>query len=203
MAIKTENADMDKYEKLRKPILDIINFTNSLDQAYREKCFEVLLNHYLATNQDTNTNAFSSTLQENKANIITHKYQHEYPFELRTFLQENNITEEIINKLFLREKGEVKPIYNILEKKKAVAQIQIALLTAFENALMVPNGAIEFQMKNARQRCVERSLYDNNDFIYNFKIRAGLFTSLDNEVVKLTLIGKTELANVMVMLSKQ
>jgi len=50
---------------------------------------------------------------------------------------------------------------------------------------------------------VERSLYDNNDFIYNFKIRAGLFASLDSEVVKLTPIGKTELANVMNAVSKQ
>ena len=58
-------------------------------------------------------------------------------------------------------------------------------------------------MKNARQRCVERSVYDNNDFIYNFRIRAGLFTSLDSDVVRLTPIGKTELANVMVMVSKQ
>ncbi len=203
MAINDLTPELDKYEKLRKPILDIINFTNTLDKEYREKCFEVLLTHYLATNGETNTNIYSPILQESKANLTGPKLPHDYPFELKTFLQENNISEEIINKLFLREKGEVRPIYKILEKKKAVAQIQIALLTAFENALMVPNGALEFPMKNARQRCVERSLYDNNDFIYNFKIRAGLFTSLDSEVVRLTPVGKTELANTMVMISKQ
>ena len=201
MAINPVAPEVEKYEKLKKPILDIINFTNTLDKEYREKCFEVLLNHYLATNGETNI--YSSILQESKANFTVPKLQHDYPLELKTFLQEYNISEEIINKLFLREKGEVRPIYKILEKKKAVAQIQIALLTAFENALMVPNGALEFPMKNARQRCVERSLYDNNDFIYNFKIRAGLFASLDSEVVKLTPIGKTELANVMNAVSKQ
>ena len=200
MSTTAETSEADKYEKLRKPILNIINFTNTLDKEYREKCFEVLLKQYLANNGETNI--YSSILQESKVNVVLPKTQ-DYPLELKTFLQENNISEETINKLFLREKGEARPIYKIIEKRKAVAQIQIALLTAFENALIAPNGALEFQMKTTRQRCVEYNVYDNNDFIFNFKNRAGLFTNLDSDVVRLTPIGKVELANAMAVISKQ
>ena len=107
--------------------------------------------------------------------------------------------------MFLREKGEARPIYKISEKRKAIAQIQIALLTAFGNALVTPNAAFEFSIKTVRQRCIDCNVYDSNDFICNFKNKAGLFSSLynENEVVKLTPIGKTELANVMTTISKQ
>jgi hypothetical protein len=198
MATNVETSgEAIEYEKFRKPIQDIINFTNTIDEVYREKCFEVLLNHYLSNNIKLKINSLQ---QENKNNA---PIAQELPIDLRAFLQENMISEETVNKLFLREKGEARPIYKITEKRKAVAQIQIALLTAFENAPLAPNGAFEFSLKTVRQRCVEYHVYEGTDFMFNFKNRAGLFTSLDHEVVKLTPIGKTELANIMTTVSKQ
>ncbi len=113
----------------------------------------------------------------------------------------NTQDEETINKLFIREKGVVQPIYKISEKRKAVAQILIALLTAFENALATPNAAFEFSIKTVRQRCMDCNVYET-DFILNFKNRAGLFHNVDSEVVKLTPTGKAELANVIAYISK-
>ncbi len=199
MATNAETYGEDiEYEEFRKPIQDIINFTNTIDERYREKCFEVLLNHYLSNNTEMKIN--SSILLENKNDA---SLAQDLPIDLRTFLQENMISEETVNKLFLREKGEVRPIYKITEKRKAIAQIQIALLAAFENALVMPNAAFEFPMKTVRQRCVDYNVYEGIDFMFNFKNRAGLFTNLDNEVVKLTPIGKTELANIITAISKQ
>jgi hypothetical protein len=108
-----------------------------------------------------------------------------------------------LNKLFIIEKGEARPIYKINEKRKAIAQIQIALLAAFENALVSLNNSFEFSIKTVRQRCMEFCVYESNDFVSNFKNKAGLFNNLDNEFVKLTSLGKTELANVVAALSKQ
>lgn len=178
------------FEKLRKPIQGIIKFTNTIDVKYREKCFEVLLNRYLSKCLEMN---FSASMQNDNSLLGSQ----DVPVELKTFLQENMISEEVVNKLFLRAGGDVRPIYKIAEKKKAVAQIQIALLTALENALVTPNGALEFEMKTARQRCVDYNVYET-EFISNFKNRAGLFTDLDNEVVRLTPIGRTELANLLI-----
>lgn len=175
-------SEANEYEKFRKPIQDIINLTNTIDERYREKCFEVLLNYYLSNSTEMKIN---SSMQENKNNAP--KTQ-DYPLDLKTFLEQNTISQEVVNKLFLREKGEVRPIYKITEKRKASAQIQIALLTAFENALVTPNGAFEFSIKTVRQRCINYNVYDGNDFMFNFRNRAGLFNSLynENEVVKLS-----------------
>lgn len=184
----------NEFEKLRRPIQGIINFVNTIDERYREKCFEVLLNHYLAKGVEMK---ISPSVQENNALPAPDIQASDIPAGLKTFLQENMISEEVVNKLFLRTKGETRPIYKIAEKKKAVAQIQIALLTALENALVTSTGVLEFQMKTARQRCVDYNVYET-ELIFNFKNRAGLFTDLDNEVVRLTPIGRTELANLLI-----
>ncbi len=198
MATNTEtHSEAKEYEKFRKPIQDIINFTNTIEERYREKCFVVLLNHYLSNS----TGMRNSSLMIEYTNDAS--AAQDLPVDLRTFLQENKISEETVNKLFLREKGEARPIYKITEKRKAIAQIQIALLTAFENALVTPNAAFEFPMKTVRQRCLDCNVYEGTDFMFNFKNRAGLFTNLDNEVVKLTPIGKTELANIITTISTQ
>jgi hypothetical protein len=187
--------NISEYEKLRKPIEDIINFTDTIEEAYREKCFEILFTQYLSNHHE----AKSHPIIENKCipQLL------EYPPELKAFIQQRGITEETINKLFLRESGGIHPIYKITEKKRATAQIQVALLTAFENALVTPTGAFEFSMKTARERCVDYNVYDGNDFIFNFKKCAGLFSNVDAEVVKLTPIGKDELANLIAAVSKQ
>jgi hypothetical protein len=187
------SKEANEFEKLKKPIQDIINFANTVDERYREKCFEVLLNHYLSKGVEMK---ISPLMQEDSAFVAS-----DIPAELKKFLQENRISEEAVNKLFSRAGEEVRPIYQITETKKAVAQIQIALLTALENALIAPNGALEFQMKTARQRCVDYGVYET-EFISNFKNRAGLFTDLDNEVVRLTPLGRTELANLLLYFQK-
>jgi hypothetical protein len=198
MATNTETSgEAIEYEKFRKTIEDIIKFTNTIDEVYREKCFEVLLSHYLSNSAGMKN---SSLMLEYTNNVSGAQ---DLPSELKVFLQQNSISEEMMNKFFLREKGEVRPIYKITEKKKSIAQIQIAMLTALENALATPKGAFEFSMNTVRRRCVDYNVYDGFDFMFNFKNRAGLFTSLDHEVVTLTPIGKTELANIINIISKQ
>ncbi len=194
---ETSKGSME-YEKFRKPIQDIINFTNTIDEVYREKCFEVLLNHYISNSAGIR----NSSLMLEYTNMAS-ETQKNLPADLRTFLQENTIPEETVNKLFLMEKGEARPIYTITEKRKAIAQIQIALLAAFENALTSPNGVFEFPINTVRQRCIDYNVYDGTDFMFNFKNRAGLFTNLDHDIVRLTPMGKTELANIINTFSKQ
>ena len=188
---------VNENEKFRKPIQDIINLTNTIDEKYREKCFEVLLNYYLLNNAGMKSR---SSVEEHKNDA---RGIQDLPSDLKAFLEQNNVSEEILDKLFLREKGEVRPKYKITEKRKAAAQIQIALLTAFENAMVTPNAAFEFPLNTVRQRCMENNVYDGGDFFVNFVNAAGLFQSLNYDVVKLTPVGKTELAKIMAVISKQ
>lgn len=198
MTVIAQIPEVADYEKLRKPIQDIIKFTDTIDGQYREKCFEILLGCYITGGVAPKT-GFTVEVARKEGFVTA-----DMNSEMKTFLEEHNITEEILNKLFVRERGEVHPLYKITETKRAKAQIQIALLTAFENALKSPSETFEFQVNTARRRCMDIKMYDGRDFFINFMDHAGLFGSLNNyEVIKLSANGKAELANLILALYKQ
>ena len=196
MIVATEPTQPTQYEKYRKPIQDIINFTDTIDGEYREKCFEILLNHYLTPDAPTNNASNTEAPRRDALNL------EDMSSETKVFLGQNNITADMINRIFVKEKGEVHPTYKLTETRRAKAQIQIALLTALENALRGPSGIFEFSVNAVRQRCIDIKMYDGRDFYINFMDAAGLFGSLNYETIKLSATGKTELAAIVVALSK-
>jgi len=186
------------YEKYRIPIMEIIKFTDTLDAGIQEKCFEVLLKNHLSNGFVVKS---CTTVQspKNEAFVIT-----DMSGEMITFLRQHNINEEALSRLFIKERGQIQPIYKITETKRAKAQIQIALLTAFENALRGPNETFEFQTKTVRARCVDLKFYGGKDFFMNFMDSARLFTNFNSyDVIKLSPEGKTELAKVVAALLRQ
>jgi hypothetical protein len=191
---QTESA---QYEKYRKPIQDIIDFTDTLDVEYREKCFEVLLNYHLSGGVAIRSSV-SVEAPKKDAWVIE-----DLSGETKIFLEQNKISEQVLSKLFVKEKGEIHPIYKITEPKRPKAQIQLALLTAFERALKGASGTFEFSVSTVRQRCMDIKMYDGRDFFINFMDSAGLFVSLNSyEVIKLSEIGKAELVKIVAVLSK-
>ncbi len=198
MTVTPQLPEVSDYEKLRKPIQDIIKFTDTIDGQYREKCFEILLGCYITGGTVPKT-GFTVEVAKKEGFVFE-----DMSSEMKTFLGEHNITKEILDKLFVRDRGEIHALYKITEPKRAKAQIQIALLAAFENALRSPSEAFEFQVNVVRQRCMDIKMYDGRDFFINFVDHAGLFGSLSNyEVIKISPIGKTELANIILALAQQ
>lgn len=202
MTASEEPQKESELEKLRVPIQDIIAFANTLDERYREKCFEVLLNFYLHKNT-VSTSATTEAVSVSKADSAGTPPTLSLP--IRAFLNQNEIPVDIVGKLFLMENGEVVPTYKIKEPKKATAQIQLAMLSALRNALINPATMFEFSIKDVRELCKEHDLYDPPNFTANFRKNGGLFKDLtsDEEHVKLTPDGKTELAETIVAVSKQ
>lgn len=199
MTVTAQPPETCEYEKLRKPIQDIIKFTDTIDGQYREKCFEILLGCYITGGGAVPKTGFTVEAAKKEGFVIA-----DMSSEMKTFLGEHNITEEVLDKLFVRDRGEIRPHYKISETKRPKAQIQIALLTAFENALRSPSETFEFHVNTARQRCMDIKMYDGRDFFINFMDHAGLFGSLNNyEVIKLSANGKAELANLILALYKQ
>jgi hypothetical protein len=191
-------TEVSEYEKFRKPIQDIITFIETIDEKYREKCFEVLLNHYLLNGTVAKVGFSRAEANRNKLFV-----PEDLAVNLKSFLEQNNISEETLKKLFIKEKNEIKPIYKINEKAKAKAQVQIALLTALESALKTASGSFEFVINTVRQRCMDNGVYDGREFFINFLNTAGLYQSLNHEVVKLTPTGEMELVKVIGIVLKQ
>jgi hypothetical protein len=200
MSTPEEIKKESEFEKLRSPIQDIIDFANTIDERYREKCFEILLNSYLAGKSVSFPVAPIQGANPPRVEPLSSPV---LPLPIRAFLNQNNISVDKISKLFLIENGEVVPIYKIQETKKAAAQIQLAMLSALKNALVNPITLFEFSIKDVRELCKEYDVYDLANFTANFKKRVDLFKDLasDEEHVKLTPDGKTELAETIVAVS--
>jgi len=186
--------------ELEKPIQSIIKLVEKLDEKYRLKCFEILLNFYLRKEFKIEAEKEVATGEESG------RKEEEFlvPIDIRAFLQQHSIAEEKVQGLFLMEKNEVRPIYKITTTKRATAQLQIALLTALEHALRKQGNKFEFSIKTVRQKCKDLAVYDGANFSAIFKKSKDLFKDLDDpEHVELSAEGKTELAEVISQVAKK
>jgi hypothetical protein len=186
-------------EELEKPIQDIISLVEKIDERYREKCFEILLNAYLRTELKLPP---KPEIGERETEESAEGFM--IPIDVRAFLQQYNIPEETLQKLFLMDKNEIRPIYTLTTTRKSAAQMQMALLTALENAIGGPGEKFEFSVEIVRQRCKDRLVYDQPNFKAHFKNNKKLFKSLDEEEhVELSAEGLTELAEVISTVTKK
>jgi len=198
----TQTKQSIAFTELEKPIQEIIALTNKIDERYREKCFEILLNFYLKKELQLVTEP--ETEEKGEKEAITKKEGFLIPIDVRAFLQTHSIPEETIKKLFVVDKDEIRPAYKITTIKKAQAQIQIALLVALENAVSKQGNKFEFSIENVRQRCQDYKVYDLANFKAYFKNNTNLFKSLtDEEHVELSPEGQTELAETIILVAKQ
>jgi hypothetical protein len=192
-------ADSD-FERLKKPIHDIIKLTDSLDERYREKCFELLLNFYL--NRESEPKILTTTPSIQPKQVVSSK-EVMLPIDLRAFLQQNGIPEEKALKLFLVDGEEIRPTYKITTTKKSTAQIQIALLASLENAMRKQGNKFEFSKEDIRARCQKHSVYDQKNFINHFKNNSKLFRNLDDaDEIELSPEGQTELAEAITLVAQ-
>ena len=185
--------------ELEKPIQSIIKLVEKLDEKYRLKCFEILLNFYLRKEFKIEA---EEVADEEELEVKEEEFL--VPIDIRAFLQQHSIAEEKVQGLFLMEKNEVRPIYKITTTKRATAQLQIALLIALEHALRKQGNKFEFAIKTVRQKCKDLAVYDTANFSAIFKKSKDLFKDLDDpEHVELSAEGKTELAEVISQVAKK
>jgi len=179
-------------EELESKIKEFIDVAEKFPETYREKIFEVLLINYLRGIQ-----APKEVPEKVETPIppVIPPQKFVIPIGVRAVLQQYNVAEENIQKLFLVEGTEIQRIYKLTTTKKAVAQMQVALLTALENALR-PGGKFEFSIEVVKNRCKDDyGAYDVANFKANFNKNAKLFKGLDDEEhVELSTDGKPELA---------
>lgn len=178
-------------EQLEAKIKEFVEIAEKLPEQYREKCFEVLLLKYL------NTQSFEKRVPEVTRAPIVSAQQFGLPIDVKAFLSQYMIAEDSVRKLFYIEGTEIRPIYQIKATESvATAQVQIALLTALENALK-PERGFQFSFEEVKNRCKERGIDYGTNFRNNFKNSLRLFKGLKDEAhVELSPDGKAELADV-------
>lgn len=174
---------------------ELIEIAESLPEKYQQKGFEVLLSKLIDAIR------VPAVTPELEGEPETSKRAFVIPIDVRAFLRQYGISDENLKKLYLLDPEDVRSIYTLQETRTSRAQIQVTLLTALENALR--NNKFEFTIENVRGRCKDpHKIYDPNNYMANFRNNAKLFKSLEDPSVELSPDGKSELADIVLELSK-
>jgi hypothetical protein len=188
-------------EELEKKMKEFIDIAEKLPEKYRENCFEALLRDFLwglRVPEEQRPKTADPELADKS--VAPKKFV--VPIGVRALLQQYDIPEETIHKLFIIEGGEIQAKYKIETTVRSDAQIQLSVLTALENALK-PGGKFMFSMEVVRQRCKDHGVYDQPNFKTIFNKNSKFFKSLkDEENVELSVDGKAELAEAISAVTK-
>ena len=199
-------------QDLKNKIAEIVELVITVPANLQEKCFEVLLSHYLAKGGETKKKV-SPTTEETEtgtADIQTglkageDLQQTDLHVKARKFLEKQGLMIDHLNQLFYKEADEVKPLYEDLKTTKtAESQIRIALLLALHNG--ITTGEFTFNGETVREECRVRKCYDGANFSKNFKNKAALFEGFEkydkgSPGIKLSDSGRKELAELIKIL---
>lgn len=203
---------MSDWALVKQDMVEILGIVKMCPEPLQEKCFELLVSGLLQDGnrskqvrkpaQELTPDAPLDTPPATTGDDIVEADLHT---KVRRFLSKEGIAIDQINVLYYKEDGEIRPLYETPgTHKMAEAQIRLALLTAFENAL--PNGDFCFDVETVRTRSQDMKCYDSANFAANFKNSAALF---DNFTYKkggtgeLSSDGKKELATAIKLLAAE
>lgn len=211
------------YQGLKAEIKEIIEIVKECPEALQAKCFELLLEDYLTSNgksgkqkddtqiepniigdekennQDTKTGDPETTPEDIKIS--------DFHVKVQKLLNENEITTEVLNKLYYKENGKLMPFYETLKSTSmATCQIRLALLTAFENCFAEGAGELTFTCEAVRERCKTMKCYNASNFTAYFKNNSNMWDNFPDKYdggikILVSSDGKRELAKVLLDLA--
>lgn len=194
-----------RYEELKEEIKAIAEIANSVPEAFRERCFEILLQNLLSeTPKHKKTEEGKREEPSNQPNegqkppgggkssngLPT-------PTAIRVFIQKTQTTSEELARVVMFEDNQVHFIREPQGHGIAKGQIEWALLLALKNGF--ESGSLEIDPESVRSVCQEKGYYDSPNFQKNFKNNAVLFAGpmeRQGAAQKLTSEGQAELAKV-------
>ena len=130
------------YGRIKKEIKEIAEISSGVPEAFRERCFEILLENLLAESKEASPPS-NPVHKENpppaKNNIDPGKPAGQsipIPAKVRVFMQRSGVTDDDLQALFLFEDEELHFIKEPAATAVAVGQIEWALLIALKNGIL-------------------------------------------------------------------
>lgn len=179
----------------KEELVLIVDLANSVPDKYQEKCFGILLSHYLVSTETSNktknpiqTQEKTEKKESNKSRII--------PIDVKAFLTQYGLSEDILWKFFIIENEEIRPIYKLKTSIKAEAVNQYALMMSLQNAIV--NGIFSVRIEDLKAYCLEQKCYDPTNFTKQYKRRKSYYRNVDSvDTLVLSPEGKTALADLL------
>lgn len=181
----------DIYGELKAQIAEFAAIAKGCPDNLQEKCFELLLAHYLdrrplagepaprpeerAPAPDAETPARESPSLPRGQEDIARSDIH---LKAMKFLERYALTIEDVNQVFYKEGDQILPLYEDLKTTKtSECQLRIALMLAFRSALNT--GDFVFNGEAVRAECQTRKCYDAPNFAAHFRRNAELFDGFE------------------------
>jgi hypothetical protein len=204
---------------LKGDVLELAAIAKECPEGLKEKCFELLLTHYLtqletkakgarvtapaeptpaAAGEPSGVNGLPVTADEAPSDQdLTPKDVH---VKAKKFLEKYQKTIDDLNQILYKEGDELRPLFEDLKTTKtSESQIRIALLQALTSG--IKSGEFQFDGEEVRKECQTRKCYDAGNFSANFKNSASLFDGFEkydkqSPMIRLSEDGRMALAQV-------
>lgn len=151
------------YEKLKKEIKEILEIAASVPEAFREKCFEVLLNHILSGKESKS--APPPTGKDKEKSKDTPNL--ELPSHIKALMRRRDISEEQIDSLVMLDGEDLHFIKEPSHNQASKGQNEWALLLALKNGIL--SNTLKADPEEVRSLVQEKGFYDVANFSANFK----------------------------------
>jgi hypothetical protein len=156
------------YPRLKSEIKEIADIAASMPEGLQEKCFEVLLKHFLC--ETTPIPARGRDEQQAKDLVAQDGLSHtDIPMttSLRLFLRKTDIAIADLQSVLMLSDNDVHFIHEPSTSIIAEGQIQWALLLALKQAILKNDFSVD--PEDVRSICQEKGFYDKANFATNFK----------------------------------
>jgi len=154
------------YEKLKKEIKEISEIAASVPEAFREKCFEILLNHVLS-GDDVKKTPKGADKGEKQEKQQKPPKDTNLPSHVKAFMRRRDITEEQINSLVMLDGEDLHFIKEPSHNEASRGQNEWSLLLALKNGIL--HNSLKADPEDVRSLVQEKGYYNAANFSTNFK----------------------------------
>lgn len=152
------------YKHLKEEIKEIVEIAASVPEAFREKCFELLLNNLLS-GKATKGHAMPSP--ETAPPPPASSQGVSLPAYVKAFMRRKGITQDQIESIVMLEGGDLHFLKEPAHGQAAKGQADWALLLALKNGIL--NNTLKVDPEEVRSMVQEKGFYDSANFAANFK----------------------------------
>lgn len=164
-----------KFEELKDEIKAIAEIANSVPDAFKERCFEILLENLLASNAPETKKSVQEPLppsapvqqKETQTSSSENGVSIPTPSQIKVFMGKTGVTAAELSKVLMYEGEAVHFIQEPQGTKIARGQIEWALLLALKKG--IEKNTLEVDPEVVRSICQEKGFYDLKNFQKNFK----------------------------------
>ncbi|TMQ27298.1 MAG: hypothetical protein E6K65_14190 [Nitrospirae bacterium] len=153
------------YEHLKEEIKYIVEIAASVPEAFREKCFELLLNNLLsgkAAKAQIIPTATTAPVPPPASTSAIPLHAH-----VKAFMRRKGITSDQIESIVMLEDGDIHFLKEPAHGQAAKGQVDWALLLALKNGIL--NNTLKVDPEEVRSMVQEKGFYDPANYAANFK----------------------------------